>query len=296
MFGYMRPNEPNLLVKEQKIYQAVYCGLCRTMRRNISLFASFSLNYDFVFLALLRAELVHETFGFCQKRCAAHPLKKRNCVSSNSPTLAFVAKVHLGLLYEKLRDDMRDSDVSFRRKLGVYLYYPFILFSVKRLLRRDNQFKVILDRISDSCKRLYQLEKDKSNNIDELAHVCAEGLSKACSIGLDDTQARLMDSATAGVGRLVYLIDACDDLEMDAKRGCFNPFLLKYGSLESAVAHLNEVNITLALYARDLDATVNLIVRPGFYAGICSNIARQGIPAVIRRVMEKYDGKNGVKN
>lgn len=54
MFGYIRPVESELLVKEYEFYRAVYCSLCKTGGRRVSRFSRFFLNYDFVFLALVR--------------------------------------------------------------------------------------------------------------------------------------------------------------------------------------------------------------------------------------------------
>ena len=31
MYGYVRTHAPELKVREQEYYRAVYCGLCRTM-------------------------------------------------------------------------------------------------------------------------------------------------------------------------------------------------------------------------------------------------------------------------
>ncbi len=288
MFGYLRPQNTELRVKEDELYRAVYCGLCRTMRKKISFFASLTLNYDFVFLALLRAEITAETFHFCQHRCPVHPLKKRNCAKLDSDALYFTALVHLALSYEKLKDDRRDRDHSFFKRVLVRLYLPLISFSVRKQKRKSPLFCEILEAISASCDELAALELEGVCDIDRLAHCCARGLEESCSLGLSEKEGRLMRAAGAAAGRLIYLLDACDDLADDAKEGSFNPFLRAYGSLAAAREKLQEIDLVLALYAKDLAATVELIAAPMRYGPICTNITQLGIPGAIRRVIGNH--------
>lgn len=285
MFGYLRPMESELLVKEHELYRAVYCGLCRTMRRKISFFNSFTLNYDFVFLALLRAELTGETFRFCQKRCPAHPFKRRNCANIESEALEHTAMVHLALSFEKIKDDLRDTDTAFPKRLILWLFYPLIAVSVRRMKRKNERFEAILDSASRSCADLIRWEEKRCDDPDLLAQVCAEGIAESCAVGLQGDADRLMRSAASTMGRLVYLLDACDDLQKDCDKGSFNPFLNKYGDVESVLERFDSINATLALYARELDRTMELIVHPNRYDSICRNITQKGIPTAIRRAV-----------
>ena len=77
MFGYIRPAADELKVKEYNTYRAIYCGLCRSLGRCSGCLARFTLSYDFVFLALVRAALTGEKMSFDKGRCPAHPFKKR---------------------------------------------------------------------------------------------------------------------------------------------------------------------------------------------------------------------------
>lgn len=53
MFGYIRPFQPELRMKEYEAYKSVYCGLCKELGRRYGIFARFTLSYDFTFLAIL---------------------------------------------------------------------------------------------------------------------------------------------------------------------------------------------------------------------------------------------------
>ena len=54
MFGYVKPWLPELRVREEATYRALYCGLCRTMKRTVGRLSTLSLSYDFVFFLISR--------------------------------------------------------------------------------------------------------------------------------------------------------------------------------------------------------------------------------------------------
>lgn len=53
MFGYLQIQKSELLVRESEAYKAVYCGLCRQMGKDYSVFTRFTLSYDCTFYAML---------------------------------------------------------------------------------------------------------------------------------------------------------------------------------------------------------------------------------------------------
>ena len=64
MFGYVRAVTPVLAPEDAQRYEAVYCGLCRTLGDRYGRTAQLILNYDFVFLALLLARPEEEGTEF----------------------------------------------------------------------------------------------------------------------------------------------------------------------------------------------------------------------------------------
>ncbi|HQQ40586.1 MAG TPA: DUF5685 family protein, partial [Clostridia bacterium] len=46
MFGYIRPLECELKVREQAEYRAFYCGLCKTIGRRYGTLERLTLSYD----------------------------------------------------------------------------------------------------------------------------------------------------------------------------------------------------------------------------------------------------------
>ena len=129
MFGYVKPYHSELLLREYEFYRAAYCGVCRAMRRETGYLSSLSLSYDVVFLALCRMLLTDREVSCKHKRCIAHPLKKRACLSENE-ALSYAARVSAMLSYEKLLDDKLDG--GFFKRLCLLPVLPVF----KRASRR----------------------------------------------------------------------------------------------------------------------------------------------------------------
>ena len=76
MFGYIKPLRADLRIREFDTYQAIYCGLCRSLGRLYGPFARVTLSYDFTFLAVLGLSLNKEDAPcFAPGRCPVTPLK-----------------------------------------------------------------------------------------------------------------------------------------------------------------------------------------------------------------------------
>ncbi|MBO4501035.1 MAG: hypothetical protein J5760_02235, partial [Clostridia bacterium] len=108
MFGYVRPYVPELKVKENELYNAVYCGLCRSMGKTTGTVSRLSLSYDMVFLALVRSAYSGNSFEIERKRCFVHPLKKKN-TAKDCEILRYCAAVSAELSYRDMLDKINDS-------------------------------------------------------------------------------------------------------------------------------------------------------------------------------------------
>ena len=107
MFGYVRAVTSVLSPEDAQRYEAVYCGLCRTLGNRYGKTAQLILNYDFVFLALLLAKPEGEgTFPCCP--CPVHPWRKKTCWLG-SPALDEAADATVILTWWKLQDAIRDG-------------------------------------------------------------------------------------------------------------------------------------------------------------------------------------------
>ena len=119
MFGYLRPEKDTLLVREFAIYRAVYCGICKQIKKDYGNIQRAALSYDMTFLAILLIALSNEDASLTQEACILNPFRKKP-VSTDHPALVFSAAVSVIFAYYKLLDEIRD-DKKFLATAGYTL-------------------------------------------------------------------------------------------------------------------------------------------------------------------------------
>jgi hypothetical protein len=179
MFGYVKPVVGEMLVREHEFYKATYCGICRAMKKHTGALSNVTLSYDSVFLALVRMLYIPDgDFKAEQKRCIAHPLKKRPMLKENS-AIEYTARAFAVLTYYKLLDDL--SDETGLKKAGAYALKP-ICSSANERAELDSlsaMAKEKLDAIS-------ALEKAGCQSVDEPATIFGELLGEIFAHGLPE--------------------------------------------------------------------------------------------------------------
>ncbi len=221
MFGYVRPYQPSLVVADREFYRALYCGVCRSMKKETGALSGFSLNYDLVFLALVRLLTEENHVSIRHRRCIAHPLRRRPMVSQH-PATDYAARVSAVLVYYKLKDDIADS-----RLLGKLP--PSAALPVFSVARRRAALGTLDGVIADCLARLAALECERCASIDLPAGVFGELLGEVFAYGTEGEVHDTLFRTGRAIGRFIYAADAADDYEQDVKRGGYNPYVLTYG-------------------------------------------------------------------
>lgn len=285
MFGYVRVHSPELKVKEYEFYRGAYCGLCRAMGRCTGQCSRMALSYDFVFLALIRLALSEEGsqgIRFEQKRCLAHPFKKRNSMVYNE-ALGYCAGAAALLAYHKLSDDLADE--RGLRRLRARLTRPFASHARKKALRRG------LDELDAAIKErldaLSVMEAEKHSSVDRPAAIFGDLLADIMSFGLEGMEKRIAASLGLAIGKWIYIADALDDLEEDAEKERYNPFLLLFGRVptEEEEAGIRDA-LKIGLY--DAEAAVDLMEFPDDnIEHIIQNILYLGLPKRVEEIRGK---------
>ncbi len=280
MFGYVKAHKPELKIKEYDAYCAAYCGLCRAMKKTTGMLSCLALNYDFVFLCLVRTALEKEKISVSYRRCPAHPLKKRPMLDL-VPTLSYSAQATSVLSYCKAKDDVQDS--SGAKKLLARIVFPFFKF-IKRRADLPELELVIKEKLA----ALDELEKSRAASLDAPAAVFGELLGEVFSYGLDNSSRTLAYEIGFHTGKFVYAADAADDYEKDLQSGSYNPLCEIYGADFSAEAR-KSVHTALLCELSRLEAAVNLVDFSlcGEFGGIVSNIIYLGMPEVMTRALFK---------
>lgn len=225
MFGYMKPQNSELRIREYECYRAYYCGLCRTMGACTGQCSRLALSYDFVFLAAVRCYLTEEKPEIQSVRCLLHPFKKRKAVKK-SPQLAYCADASAILSYQKCRDDCMDEKGFRRLRAGIARL--FLATAYKKARKRHP----LLDRaIEGELTRLHDYERTASEpSADAPAEIFGELMRAVFEEGLEGKEKRLAAKIGRAIGKWIYLVDAADDFEADKKHRRFNPFLSLLGS------------------------------------------------------------------
>ena len=287
MFGYVRPHVPALRVGEYEYYRAVYCGICKSHGEVSGSASRLALSYDAVFLALTRLVLTGDTVAFSRQRCAANPLAKRTCAKSCEQTRYAAAATSL-LTALKFDDDLTDERGMrrFAARMGR-------LASNGWKRKVGNRYPELSRPVADALTQLYRAEAAAEStpdtlSLDVLASLFGKVLSVILSHGLEGQSKLIAEAVGMHVGRWIYFIDALDDLQKDARRGRFNPFLIAYSSdalsdeEKKTVACMLDAEAGAALAALDLsDGASNPDARE-----ILDNILGAGLPRVTAAVLD----------
>ncbi len=275
MFGYIKIQKSELLVREYEAYKSVYCGLCRQMGRDYSRLSRLILSYDCTFYAIFLMSLRRSCKEFERKCCRFNPLKKCSYCKAEDDSLSKSAALSVILAYYKLIDDIADS--GFFKRTACKIVRPiFMRWRKKAALRYPE-----LDRLSAEMTEAQKLaEQDINCPLDKAADPTAAMLSSVMSLEAEnDAQKRIYGQIGYGLGRFIYFADAADDCEKDQKSESFNPFV---GIDDRKSVIKNNMSQALAM---TYDA-YNLLDLVDF-KGIIDNIITKGLPTVQNEILKK---------
>lgn len=252
MFGYIRPLAAELRVKEYTYYRAVYCGVCKSMEKNISPLLSMTLRYDFVLLVMVRMLLDGTVGALRPARCLANPLHKKT-VLCDCEALRYTAHTAALLTHYGVLDNIADEH-GIKRLAYRMLSLPSASMR-KKALRQDPGLQPLDDRMQSELAALTTLEQAGQPSPDAAAEPFGQLLGVLFSHGLEGSQKRIADTVGSAVGRCIYLLDAADDAPEDERTGAYNPFVLQARELgipvtEYLQAHRGRIENAILLSCR----------------------------------------------
>ena len=288
LFGYIKPDTPELLVRESEQYKAVYCSLCKALGKHYGVISRLTLSYDCTFLSLFLLGTQPECKGYHRGRCVVNPLKKCNFCKDSTEALRMPAAFSVLSMYQKLWDDLHDS--GFLGKIRSLCLMPLAIRPYRKACR---DYPDLAKALSRMMREQTAAEQDPKASLDSCAEPTARMLSHVfASTAQEETQKRIYETIGYFLGKWIYLIDAADDLEDDLKKGSFNPLIVT----EKLTKHADEKQIkeakescngALNLCVSQIIASVNLL---SFYqyGPIIGNIVEKGLPEMQRmRLFEK---------
>lgn len=273
MFGYVKPVKEELLVKEYEFYRAVYCGVCRSMKKCTGALSNVLHSYDSVFLALVRMLYIpDEQIGAEKRRCIAHPMKRKNILKRNDAT-DYTARAFAILTYYKVKDDISDEGVA--KKMATSLLTP-IFSSAKNRAAMENIAAAAEEKLSAISK----LERARVASVDEPAKLFGELLGAIFAEGLDGDDRIINYTLGFHLGKFIYAADAAEDYERDRESGSYNPYVVAYDGKQLTKENRETIKCGLLLECKKLEGAVNLLPfgKRATIENIINNVIYLGLP------------------
>lgn len=236
MFGYIKPDKPEMKIKEFELFRAYYCGLCKCISAQYGHAARFALSYDCTFLSLILSSLSNKDNDIQVRYCITKPFKKIPAITKTS-VMEYAAGVNVLLAYYNIVDDIKDK--RLRSLPALPMLYP-----AYRKARR--KFPQLDECTKSSLSELRELEKSRCDSVDAASKPFSELLAAVVVgfKGLDGQDRQWLRQLGYNTGKWLYTIDALDDLEQDIKKRCYNPLAQQYlaGSqtMESAMKDIRD--------------------------------------------------------
>ena len=284
MFGYVRADTPYLFIKDDKLYRAMYCGVCKGISEVCGQSARIGLSYDVTFLSVLLHNLAGVDVKIEKSHCLTHCIRSRQMAEVDELTRQLGA-LNTALVYFKYTDDIADGDKGRGKRLWFKKGYR----------RVQKKYPEIARIVRENMQAQEKTEQANTDSVDRAADATATMLAEFSDYVLGEKKTAQSRNLCYAVGKWIYLIDALDDYDKDKKKGAYNPFLLAYGADDrrALLAGVHGDEVRFVFHAIFFDIRENLSqLEFRFNRDLSDNILLRGLPMVTKRVMDGC-GVNG---
>ena len=213
MFGYIEANIKALSDEELARYRGCYCGLCRSLKERHGQLSRITLTFDMTFLVMLLSSMYEpeETAG--SGRCFIHPAKKRDYWKNRFTDYA--ADMNVALAYHNCLDDWHDD-----KNLVRYAQAGLLKSHYRQIA---DQWPRQCKAIEDCMASLAEIEKGASDDPDAAANCFGKLMGELFVCVEEPMWQEHFRRFGQALGRFIYMMDACVDLEKDLRHGNYNP-------------------------------------------------------------------------
>lgn len=213
MFGYVITNCKTLSEEEHSRFRAMYCGMCKTLKRRYGNIVRLTLSYDMTFLAMVLSALYEPDEESGQEKCLPHPIKPHDYIIN--PMMDYAVDLNVALAYHKCADNWSDdhNPIYAGAKLALSTAYH------KAQTYRPLQCSAIEAWMNGIRK----IEESGIEEIDPPMNLTGEMMGKLFQYDPDDYWAGQLYKMGEGLGKFIYFMDAYDDLHKDVKHKKYNP-------------------------------------------------------------------------
>ncbi len=287
MFGYVRADTPYLYIKDDTLYKAMYCGVCKGIAQVCGHSARMGLSYDVTFLSVLLHNLAGIDVKIEKQHCLTHHIRSRQMAEVDELTRK-LGGLNIMLVYYKYTDDILDGD----RGRGKRLWFK------KGFARACRKYPEIERIVRDNLAEQEKIEKAKTDSIDRAADATANMMAEFSTYALGEKANAYTKKLFYTLGKWIYLIDALDDYDKDMKKGAYNPFVLAYGEKTQAELMTNKgQDVEFVFHALFFDIRESLShLDFRFNRDLSDNILLRGLPMMTKRIMSGCDCNGKCKN
>lgn len=276
MFGYVRTDTPYLYIKDDTLYRAMYCGVCKGIAETCGQSARMGLSYDVTFLSAILHNIAGIDVTIEKQHCLTHCIRARKMANVDELTRQLGA-LNVALVYYKYTDDIADGD----KGRGKRLWFK------KGFKRVQEKYPEIERIVRENLAEQEAIEKAQMDSVDQAADATAKMLAEFSDYALGEKATPETHRLFYTVGKWIYLIDALDDYDKDVKKGAYNPFVLAYGAdcRRTLVEGEHGEEIHYIFHALFFDVRECLSnIEFHFNRDLTDNILLRGLPMVTKRI------------
>lgn len=272
MFGFLTAQLGDLTEEQYRRYRGTYCGLCRCLQERHGPAARMTLNYDLCFLILLLGSLYEPEEREGEETCLVHPREAHPW--RRDEMTDYAADMNVALAYYKCMDDWRDDgNPASLAAAG----------ALRGALRRaEERWPRQCAAIRDALRELDELEKQRVEEPDRVS-ACFGKMMGELFVLREDRWSETLRRFGFSLGQLLYLMDACVDLDGDTLRSRYNLFRRYYGKRDNGQRFRRFLTSVLSDCLREFDRLP--LVRD---VGILQNVLCAGLWAQFE---QKYGEK-----
>lgn len=265
-----------MFVKDEKLYRAAYCGMCKSIGKACGNLPKSALTYDVAFMSCLLHNIANRDMVVEKRRCALHLLKRRPMAKPDDISL-ILGCLNTALAYYKLLDDKFDGD---KKGLFSFIYKR----GYKRALKAHPH---VSELIENYVREQREIEGRGSAIMEEACEPTAKMMAAVSDYALGKHATEHTRALVYDVGKWIYLADALDDYDKDVKKGRYNVF---YNAFNESCKKLavekggNEIEFIFNSLFADMRYRLSN-VKFYFNHDLTDNIILRGIPLKTRTLV-----------
>lgn len=288
MFGYVRTDSSYLFVKDDTLYEAMYCGLCKGIAAVSGQIARTGLSYDITFFSVIMHNICNIDVKVEKQNCWTHCVRSREIAEVDEMTRALGA-FNTILVYYKYTDDINDGDKGRGKRFWFERGYQLA----------KKKYPEIEKIVRENMAEQERLEKAQIASVDRAADATATMVAQVSDYILGEFATAHTRKLFYIIGKWIYMIDAMDDYDEDVKKGAYNPFRLAYGAASQMALvegeHGNEVRAFFtSVFAEIRECLSN--IKFYFNRDLSDNILLRGMPIVTKYVLNGMTSEGECKN